>query len=403
MLEVPKSIRTHIGIFGRANVGKSSFLNLVASQDVAIVSPHPGTTTDVVEKVMELRPVGPVVFLDTAGLDDDSRLSGDRVKRTAAVFGRADVFVVLTEEGRWGPYEERLRGEARACGVPLVVVVNKADERPLSDGFRAELEAVTPYVMACSCVDGAGREAVVNAFKELLVKCLPDESAGPKTILSDLIPSGGLAVLVVPVDTGAPKGRLILPQVQVIRDVLDGGSAALAVRDSEYALTLAVLGKKPDIAVCDSQAIERVAAETPPDIQLTTFSILFTRFKGDLEEAARGAQAIGKLKSGDKVLIAEACTHHAGEDDIGRVKIPRWLRERTGLDLQIDICSGRDYPENLGQYALIIHCGACMLTRREMLSRLREATGKNVPITNYGMAISYFHGVLDRVMEPFRR
>jgi [FeFe] hydrogenase H-cluster maturation GTPase HydF len=402
MREVPKSVRTHIGIFGRANVGKSSFLNLVASQDVAIVSPHPGTTTDVVEKVMELRPVGPVVFLDTAGLDDDSLLSGDRIKRTAAAFGRADVFVVLTEEGRWGQYEERLREEARACGVPLVAVVNKADERPLSDGFRAELETVTPYVMACSCVDAAGREAVLNTFKELLVKCLPDESACPKTILSDLIPSGGLAVLVVPVDSGAPKGRLILPQVQVIRDVLDGGSAALTVRDSEYALTLAVLGKKPDIAVCDSQAVKRVAAETPPDMRLTTFSILFARFKGDIEEAARGAQVIGKLKSGDKVLIAEACTHHAGEDDIGRVKLPRWLREHTGLDLHIDICSGRDYPENLEQYALIIHCGACMLTRREMLSRLREAVNKNVPITNYGMAISYFHGVLDRVMEPFR-
>jgi len=411
MKDVPKSLRLQIGIFGRTNVGKSSFLNLVTSQDVSIVSPHPGTTTDVVERAMEFRPIGPVVFLDTAGLDDDSQLSGDRVKRTAAVFGRADVFVVLTEEGRWGEYEERLCEEARSREAPVVVVVNKTDANALTDGFRQKLRAVTQHVMACSCVGGAGdvsvdgidgsnRETVINTFKALLVNCVSNESAPPQAILGNLVQPGGLAVLVVPIDAGAPKGRLILPQVQAIRDALDGGAAALVVRDSEYAATLASLGRKPDLVVCDSQAVKRVAAETPHDIPCTTFSILFARFKGDPAEAARGAAAIGGLKNGDKVLIAEACTHHAASDDIGRVKIPRWLREFTGRDLQIDVCSGRDYPDDLDRYSLIIHCGACMLTRREMLSRVKEAVNKNVPITNYGMAISYFQGVFDRVIEP---
>ena len=405
MKDVPKSLRLQIGIFGRTNVGKSSFLNLITSQDVSIVSPHPGTTTDVVEKVMEFRPIGPVVFLDTAGIDDDSRLSGDRVRRTAAVFGRADVFVVLTEEGRWGEYEERLCGEARARGVPVIAVVNKTDVSALTDGFREKLSAATPRVMACSCAGGGGgpdRETAINTFKALLAECVSGEPAHPHAILSDLVPPGGLAVLVAPIDSGAPKGRLILPQVQAIRDALDGGAAALVVRDSEYAAALASLGRKPDLVVCDSQAVKRVAAETPPGIPCTTFSILFARFKGDPAEAARGAAAIGRLKSGDRVLIAEACTHHSASDDIGRVKIPRWLRESTGLDLQIDVCSGRDYPDDLERYSLIIHCGACMLTRREMMSRVKEAVNKNVPITNYGMAISYFQGVFDRVIEPLK-
>jgi len=410
MKNVPKSLRLQIGIFGRTNVGKSSFLNLITSQDVSIVSPQPGTTTDVVEKVMEFRPVGPVVFLDTAGVDDESALSGDRAKRTAAVFDRADVFVILTEEGRWGGYEDALCNEAKRRCAPIIAVVNKTDIHDLTDDFQGRLFEITPHVMACSCaekVDVASnknvtdRETVINTFKDILADCVPDEPARSKAIVSDLIPSGGLAILVVPIDTGAPKGRLILPQVQTMRDVLDGGCVAMAVREHEYADTLLTLNKRPDIVICDSQVVEAVAAQTPPDVRLTTFSILFARFKGDLAEAARGAAAIGKLKIGDKVLVAESCTHHAAEDDIGRVKIPRWLREKTGLDLQIDVYSGRDYPANLEAYSLIIHCGACMLTRREMLSRVSEAVEKKVPVTNYGMAISWFKGVFERVIEPF--
>jgi [FeFe] hydrogenase H-cluster maturation GTPase HydF len=399
----PKSLRTQIGIFGRTNVGKSSFLNLVTSQDVSIVSSQPGTTTDTVEKAMEFLPVGPVVFIDTAGVDDDSLLSTDRVKRTAAVFGRADVFVVVTENGRWGEFEEKLCDEAKSRNAPIVIAVNKIDINELTDEFHEHLKSITPFVIACSCVTGinAEREAAVNAFKKIIADCVPDKSARPQAIVSDLLPADGVAVLVTPIDAGAPKGRLILPQVQTIRDILDGGCAAVVVRDNEYAPILSTFNKNPDIVICDSQVVQKIIDQTPPNIRLTTFSILFARLKGDLAEAARGAAAIGKLKNGQKILIAEACAHHAAADDIGRVKIPNMLKKHTGLDLQIDIRSGRDYPENLEQYSLVIHCGACMLTRREMMSRTLEAKNKNVPITNYGMAISYFCNVLDRVIEPF--
>jgi len=381
---------------------------MIAAQDVAVVSAVAGTTTDVVEKAMELRPVGPVVFLDTAGVDDDSELAGARGGRTAAVFGRADVFVVMTEEGRWGEYEAMLCDEAGARQAPVIIVVNKADEKPLTAGFRERLGSITPYIMECSCINTGNegrtaRDTAINTFKDILARCTADEADMQRFLLRDLLPPGGLAILVVPIDAGAPKGRLILPQVQTIRDALDHGGVAMAMRDSEYAAALTTLNKRPNLVICDSQVIKKVVAETPPDTRLTTFSVLFARFKGDLRELAAGAAAIGKLKAGDKVLIAEACAHHAAADDIGRVKIPRMLRESTelGAELAIDTCSGRDYPANLDDYALIIHCGACMLTRREMMSRIREATNKNVPVTNYGMALSYFQGVLDRVIEPF--
>jgi len=400
----PKSLRLQIGIFGRTNVGKSSFLNLVTSQDVSIVSSMPGTTTDVVEKAMEFRPLGPVVFLDTAGVDDESALAGDRARRTTAVFGRADVFVVLTEEDRWGEYEAMLCDEALARQVPLIIVVNKTDLKALTLGFRGRLANITPHVLECSCAGGdwSIRETIINTFKDILTRCTGEEAAMQRHLVRDLLPPGGLLLLVVPIDSGAPKGRLILPQVQTMRDALDSGGAVMVVRNSEYATSLEVLSKRPDLVVCDSQAIKQVAAETPLDVRLTTFSILFARFKGDMDELARGAAAIGRLKAGDKVLIAEACTHHAGDDDIGRVKIPRLLLEYTGLGdrLTIDIFGGRDYPANMQEYALVIHCGSCMLTRREMMSRIRAAVNKGVPVTNYGMALSYFQGVLDRVIEP---
>ncbi|MDR2592382.1 MAG: [FeFe] hydrogenase H-cluster maturation GTPase HydF [Chitinispirillales bacterium] len=399
MREVPKSIRTHIGIFGRANVGKSSFLNMVASQDVSIVSPIPGTTADVVEKPMELGAIGPVVFLDTAGVDDATELSESRIKRTTAAFSRADVFVVVTEADCWGEYEEGLCAAARNNGASVVAVVNKTDVHGLTDGFRQKISAFTPHIMACSCVDGS-REAALAEFKKLL----SDAGAGggaQRALVSDLVPAGGLAVLVVPIDSGAPKGRLILPQAQALRDLLDGGAVATVVRDTELKASLAMFSRKPDLVVCDSQAVKRVVEDTPPDVRCTTFSILFARQKGDLARAFKGAKAIAGLKSSDRVLIAEACTHHAADSDIGRIKIPNMLRKHVGGDIHIDVFSGRDYPEDLERYALIIHCGACMITSREMSARIRQAVSKNVPITNYGIAISYFQGVLDRVMEPF--
>ena len=402
MTTVSKSLRLQIGIFGRANTGKSSFLNKITSQNVSIVSPLAGTTTDVVEKVMEFRPVGPVVFLDTAGIDDSSQLSSDRVQKTSAVFDRADVFVIITEDEKWGEYEESLAEKAAAKKAFLIVVVNKCDIQPLSDNFRAKLLSITPNIMSCSCADSTSGEAVKNAFREVLTACVPEEFLSPQAIVNDLIPKNGLAILVTPIDTGAPKGRLIMPQVQTIRDILDGDSTVVVVKEPQYKSALSTLNRKPDIVICDSQVVQSVVEQTPADVKCTTFSVLFARLKGDLEEAARGALAINRLKAGDKVLIAEACTHHAAEDDIGRVKIPRWLKQHTALDLQIDIVNGRDYPQNLEQYSLIIHCGACMLTRREMLSRTGTAVKKNVPVTNYGLAISCFKGVLERVLEPFR-
>jgi [FeFe] hydrogenase H-cluster maturation GTPase HydF len=376
---------------------------------MSIVSPEPGTTTDVVEKAMEFRPVGPVVFLDTAGVDDDSQLSGERFKRTSAVFGRADVFVVLTAADGWGECEAMLCDEALSRQAPLIIVVNKADLKPLTADFRKRLANITPYVMECSSVgadkaDWSIRDTAVNTFKDILTRCTADETAQQRFLVRDLLPPGGLAVLVVPIDAGTPKGRLILPQVQTMRDALDCSGMALIVRDSEYADALTVLNKRPDLVICDSQAIKRVAAETPADTRLTTFSILFARFKGDLDKLASGAAAIGTLKAGDRVLIAEACAHHAEADDIGRVKIPRLLKENTGLgdSVAIDVVCGRNYPDNLEQYSLIIHCGSCMLTRRETMSRIRIAANKNIPITNYGMVLSYFQGVLDRVIEPVK-
>ncbi|MDD5746171.1 MAG: [FeFe] hydrogenase H-cluster maturation GTPase HydF [Candidatus Omnitrophica bacterium] len=389
MNTTPKSLRLHIGIFGRTNVGKSSFLNLITGQDVAITSPVPGTTTDVVEKPMELLPLGPVVFLDTAGLDDTSELSGQRLRKTAKIFDRADVLVLLVEPEIWGDYEDRVITEARQRALPYVVVINKIDTRRPGDVYLSRIrEQTAADPVACSCAEPGRRDEFVNAFKQRLMTVCPDELLQSPALIGDLLPAGGCAVLIVPIDLQAPKGRIILPQVQVIRDALDNDAAALVVKEREYAALLNRLKEPPDIVVCDSQVVLKMAADTPSNIACTTFSILFARYKGDLTEMVRGAMALDSLKPGDKVLIAESCTHHPIEDDIGRVKIPRWLRQYLGSDVPVDVCSGRDYPDNLKDYALIIHCGGCMITRREMLFRIYQAKQAGVPITNYGVCIS---------------
>jgi [FeFe] hydrogenase H-cluster maturation GTPase HydF len=283
----------------------------------------------------------------------------------------------------------------------VIVVVNKSDIHPPDDQFLRTLQDVTPHVMACSCVTPSQREQHVNELKRHLITTCPKEFLEPPTLIGDLVPSGGLAVLVVPIDLQAPKGRLILPQVQTIRDALDNDAATLVVKEREYAYMLTLLNRKPDLAVCDSQVVMKMVADTPKDVKCTTFSILFARYKGDLLENVRGAAALDRLKPGDRVLIAEACSHHALEDDIGRVKIPRWLRQHVGGDLQIDVFSGRDYPENLNDYSVVIHCGGCMITRREMLSRIHSARQSDVPVVNYGVCISYLQGVLERALSPF--
>lgn len=401
MLTTPKSLRLQIGLFGRTNVGKSSFLNLVAGQDVAITSAVPGTTTDVVEKSMELLPIGPVVFLDTGGVDDISDLSEVRIRKTTQIFDRADVFVLLTEPDQWSEFETTILEAAARRKVPCLVVVNKIDVANPSASFLDETRTKTPNVLLVSSINGQNRDDYLNEFKRHLLEVVPEDFLRSPPLVGDLVPPGGLAVLVVPIDLQAPKGRLILPQVQTIRDALDNDAAVLVVKEREYPHLLTLLKRPPDIAVCDSQVVLKMVADTPRQVQCTTFSILFARFKGDLNETARGAAAIERLESGDRVLISEACSHHAAADDIGRVKIPRWLRQYVGADLAIDIYSGRDYPDNLADYQLVIHCGACMLTRREMLFRIHRAKQTGVPITNYGVSISFLQGVIKRVLSPF--
>lgn len=402
MHTTPKSERLQIGIFGRTNVGKSSFLNLIAGQDVAITSPVPGTTTDVVEKVMELLPIGPVVFLDTAGVDDASNLSSSRLARTRGIFDRADIAVLITEPDIYTEYEDGIIREAKARDLPVITVVNKSDTKTPGRDFTKKLESHSlSFFSASSKPPYSGREETVALFKEGLKKVLPKDFIKPLPILSDILPKGGTAVMIIPIDTQAPKGRIILPQVQAIRDALDNDASALVVKESGYAGLLKKLSFKPDIVICDSQVVDKMVADTPGSIKCTTFSIVFSRYKGDLNKYVKGAIAIDSLKPGDRVLISEACSHHPLLDDIGRIKIPKWMKEYLGFDVEIDAVAGRDYPADLSKYKLIVHCGACMITRKEMLNRTGSAEALNVPITNYGVCISHLKGVLGRVLEPF--
>jgi len=401
MKKTPKSLRLQIGLFGRTNVGKSSFLNLVAGQDVAITSPVAGTTTDVVEKSMELLPLGPVVFLDTAGLDDRSALAEARLKKTLMIFDRSDVITLVAEPNTWTDYEEKILEEAKKREIPAILVVNKIDLDSPSPDFIAELQSKNSRVLLCSSVDFDRRDPILNPYKNFLIEVCPDDFLKPPSLVGDLLPEAGLAVLIVPIDLQAPKGRLILPQVQTIREALDFDASVMVVKEREYAHSLTYLKAHPHLVICDSQVVLKMVADTPEGIPCTTFSILFARNKGDLVELARGAAVIDTLKPGDRVLIAEACSHHAIEDDIGRIKIPRWIRQYVGGDLRIDVFSGRDYPDHLKEYKLVIHCGGCMLTRREMLARIQKAKETKVPITNYGLSISFSQGVIRRVLSPF--
>ena len=400
MDKTPKSLRLHVGLFGRTNVGKSTFLNLVAGQDVAIVSPQAGTTTDPVEKTMELLPIGPVVFTDTGGVDDASALGDQRRKKTYAALRRVDVAVLLVEPDAWTEHEDRLAEELKAAGRPWMIVVGKTDLRKPSAAFRARCRGRASFVIESTASLG-DRERIVGDFKSALGRLVPESALRVPDLFGGAVPPGGVALLIVPVDMEAPKGRLILPQAQAVRAALDLGAIAVVAKETEYLAALARLSVPPDLVVCDSQVVDRMVAETPPAIRCTTFSILLARMKGDLPAMVKAARVIDDLRDGDRILIGEACSHHALEDDIGRKKIPRWLREKTGRTLDIDVVAGRDWPADLEKYRLAIHCGGCMITRREMLHRLQTAGSRGVPITNYGVAISHLKGVLARVLEPF--
>ncbi|GAA0554457.1 [FeFe] hydrogenase H-cluster maturation GTPase HydF [Rhizomicrobium palustre] len=396
----PKASRLHIGIAGRVNVGKSSFLNMLAGQDLAITSALPGTTTDVVEKTMELLPLGPVTLIDTAGIDDASELGSQRIAMTQKALRRADILALVVTPDAWSAYEDNLINEARAAKVPVLIVINKTDLAEPSADFLSLIDVKRLAWISGSATGGAA-ESFRQAFKDAVRGLLPTLYTAPPSLLGDLLPPGGLAVLVVPIDLGAPAGRLIVPQVQALRDLLDSDASALVVKDREYAATLSRLKTPPDLVVCDSQVVARVVADTPQGIPLTTFSILFARFKGDLNALARGAGVLNRLKPGDRILIAEGCSHHPLEDDIGRVKIPRWLRQFSGCELDISTCAGHDFPADLKDYRLIIHCGGCVMTRHEVLARMGEAETVQTEMTNYGLAISVLQGVLERALSPF--
>lgn len=387
----------HIGLFGRRNVGKSSLLNALTRQDVSIVSDTAGTTTDPVEKPMEMLPIGPVLFIDTAGIDDNGALGDMRIERTRRVFDRTDVGIVVAEAGRWGEFEDGLVQELTGRSVPVIVVFNKTDLAPPDPQVAGRLEEKKLRVVQTVASRGEG----VLEVREALIRSAPDELINTPTIIGDLVPPGEAAVLVVPIDKEAPKGRLILPQVQTIRDLLDNDSYCMVVKERELRDALDRLKRPPAIVVTDSQAFLKVAADTPPAVPMTSFSILFARFKGDLTELVRGALAIESLRPGDRVLIAEACSHHPIVDDIGRVKIPRWLMQYVGGRLDFTTMQGHDFPADLGEYRLVVHCGGCVQNRREMLSRILHCQRAGVPITNYGLAIAYSLGIFERALGPF--
>lgn len=393
----PKGFRLHIGIFGRRNVGKSSLLNAVMRQRVAIVSDQAGTTTDPVEKPMEFLPLGPVLFIDTAGIDDAGALGELRVAATRRALDRTDLGLIVTEPHAWGQFEQQILDEFQRRQVPVIVVVNKSDTGRPDAGMLARLaEARVPVVRTC-----AARSEGLLDLRQAMLDRAPADFVDHPAIVSDLVGPGELAVLVVPVDKEAPKGRLILPQVQAIRDLLDGNALSLVVKERDLPSALDRLKTAPKLVVTDSQAFQEVAAHTPPGVLMTSFSILFARFKGDLVTQVEGAMAVDSLRADDRVLVAEACSHHPIADDIGRVKIPRWLTQYVGGKLCFDHVQGHDYPDDLDPYKLVIHCGACMWNRREMLSRIMRCRQAGKPITNYGLVIAYSLGLFERALEPF--
>ena len=420
MERTPKGLRLHIGLFGRRNVGKSSLLNAITRQQVSIVSDVAGTTTDPVEKPMELLPLGPVLFIDTAGIDDEGALGELRVARTRKVFDRTDLGVVISEPHGWARFEQQIFDELRGRGCPVIVVFNKTDlgEPDAATVARLAAEkirivrtvcsaAFRPYVEGEPIVAGQGRPAYnttnsgILDFRQALLDTAPAEFLQNPAILADLVGPGEMAVLVVPVDKEAPKGRLIVPQVQAIRDLIDGDSFCMVVKERELREALGRLTRPPKLVVTDSQVFLKVVADTPREIPLTSFSILFARFKGDLSEMVRGTMAIEKLRPGDRILVAEACSHHPIAEDIGRVKIPRWLTQLVGGKLGFETLQGHDFPDDLSPYKLVIHCGACMLNRREMLTRILRCRQAGVPITNYGLVVAYSLGIFERALGPF--
>jgi [FeFe] hydrogenase H-cluster maturation GTPase HydF len=394
MLKTPKGLRLHIGVFGRRNVGKSSLLNVLVGQDVSIVSDIAGTTTDVVEKVMELKPIGPVVFIDTAGIDDVGALGESRIAKTEKALQRTELAVLVTDD--WQDYEKNLIRRFKSRNIPFIIAANKSDTREIGT-LESQIRDITNFIVTTS----AEKKTGIEKLRKSIIESAPPEYLKPRTIIGDIIKPGSCVVLVTPIDLEAPKGRLILPQVQTLRDALDFDCYSVVAKENQLADALKNLKTAPDLVITDSQAFEQVAKIVPERIMLTGFSVVFARFKGDLFELAKAVAVVKTLKPNDKILIAEACSHHPIEDDIGREKIPNWLQKHLGFKLDIENKSGRDIPDDLSRYKLVIHCGACVFNRREMLSRIENAKICGTPITNYGVIIAYLHGLLGRALKPF--
>jgi [FeFe] hydrogenase H-cluster maturation GTPase HydF len=396
MNKTPRSNRTHIGIFGKRNVGKSSFINALTNQQISLVSDFKGTTTDPVFKSIEILPLGPCVLIDTAGIDDKGTILGDmRVQRTYDVINKTDIGIILFDINEVDDftYEYELIKEFKKRSKPYLLVGNKSDLLNDKDFFKMYKKDV---VYKVSSVLKTGIEEI----KEVIGSTLKIEEEKFR-VVGDLLKPLDIVVLVTPIDKAAPKGRLILPQQQTIRDILESDAISIVVKEHELRDTLSKLNTKPKLVITDSQVFLKVSADTPKDVMLTSFSILFARNKGDLEELVRGAKAIESLESGDVILVSEGCTHHRQSDDIGTVKIPRWLRQHTGKDFNFRYSSGYTFPKDMSDVKLVIHCGACMLTKTEMMHRINEVKDKGIPIVNYGILISYVQGIFERALEPF--
>lgn len=405
MNETPSGERVHIGFFGRRNAGKSSIVNAVTGQELAVVSDVRGTTTDPVSKAMEILPLGPVVVIDTPGFDDEGGLGEKRVAQAKKILGKTDIAVLVVDAAEGlKKTDGELAGLFRERNIPFLVALNKSDIAEDSEdhvlgeeepGLLQAVAAGSQGMIHVSALSGDG----IYELRERIAALKPAGNEG--RIVADKINEGGLIVLVVPIDKAAPKGRLILPQQQTIRDILDAGAVSLVVRDSELEAALKSIGRKPDLVITDSQVFGKVDKIVPDDVPLTSFSILMARYKGLLDEAVKGVAAVKDLKDGDRVLIAEGCTHHRQCGDIGTVKIPKWLAEHTGKELVCETASGTGFPEDLSGYALVVHCGGCMLNEKEVTRRTKQAADQGVPITNYGTLIAYLHGILSRSLEIF--
>lgn len=393
MNSTPKGERLHIALFGRRNAGKSSLINAITGQDLAIVSDVPGTTTDPVYKAMEILPLGPVMFVDTPGLDDEGKLGAERVRKAKSVLNKTDIALIIADGAKAAhdfSLENTILDITREKGIPSLIILNKQDE------WHEEEENIA--LKGDICVS-ARSGYHIEELKEMISRKIPSKDSDTR-LVGDLLSSGDLVVLVIPIDSSAPKGRLILPQQQVIRDILESGAVAVACRDTELTDTLDRLGQTPRLVITDSQAFARVSKDTPESIPLTSFSILFSRYKGDLKTQIQGVAAVESLKDGDIILMAEGCTHHRQCEDIGTVKLPRWIQEYTDKKLIFETSSGGEFPEDLTQYKMVVHCGGCTLNPKEMAYRIAQAKDQQIPIVNYGTLIAHLKGVLKRSIAP---